>query len=57
MPDPPEEGTQYFMATIRAEYIGDGSDTLYGWDLEAAGDATKVDPRGRLWWLLVNDSG
>ena len=42
MPDPPGEGTQYFMATIHAKYIGDGSDTLYGWDLETAGDVTKV---------------
>ncbi len=30
------------MATVKAKYIGTGSDTLYDWDLEAAGDSTKV---------------
>lgn len=41
-PTPPEQGTQYFMATIRAEYIGTGSDSLNTWDLDAIGDATKT---------------
>ena len=40
---PPGEGMQYFMATIHAEYIGVGSDTLRpNWYFNALGDATKV---------------
>ena len=42
MPDPPEQGTQYFMAKVHAKYIGAGSDSLNGFDLEAVGDATKI---------------
>ena len=41
MHTPPEEGKQYFMATIRAKHIGTGSDGLATWDLDAAGDATN----------------
>lgn len=40
-PDPPEEGKQYFMATIRGKYIGEGSDGLDTGDFDAGGDATK----------------
>lgn len=41
-PTPPEEGKQYFTATISAKYIGAGSDALTMRDLDAAGDATNI---------------
>lgn len=40
-PTPPEEGKQYFIATIRGKYIGGGSDGLDTGDFDAAGDATN----------------
>ena len=41
-PTPPEEGKQYFTATISAKYIGAGSNALTMRDLDAAGDATNI---------------
>ena len=41
-PTPPEEGKQYFTATISAKYIGAGSGALTMRDLDAAGDATNI---------------
>ena len=41
-PTPPEQGRQYFLATIRAEYLGPESDRLSRWELDVIGDATKT---------------